>query len=134
MLPTFPAGRVQSSTTPAKQHHKLDIENHHIDLIELKYCGVARPGAQLNASKQQHCELCNKFEGAEITLHTILLGRSIKFARNHPWNLHAHSVQRAHKPCLKLTSTKRVIENKAQLIITPSLVGRLTVLTLVAVE
>eukprot|EP00983_Pelagomonas_calceolata_P042600 1138566-Pelagomonas_calceolata.AAC.1 len=34
----------------------------------------SRPGAHIEASKQQHSELCNQLQGAEITFHTILLG------------------------------------------------------------
>eukprot|EP00983_Pelagomonas_calceolata_P022640 712780-Pelagomonas_calceolata.AAC.1 len=30
-----------------------------------------RPGAQLEASQQQHSVLCKQLEGAEITLHTL---------------------------------------------------------------
>eukprot|EP00983_Pelagomonas_calceolata_P130041 1161656-Pelagomonas_calceolata.AAC.1 len=41
-------------------------------LIEIKNCKDTRPGAQLEASQQQHSELCK--QGAGITLHTILLG------------------------------------------------------------
>eukprot|EP00983_Pelagomonas_calceolata_P128173 1161484-Pelagomonas_calceolata.AAC.5 len=39
-----------SSTTPAR----------HIHLIEIKYCQDTRPGAQLEASQQQHSELCKQ--------------------------------------------------------------------------
>eukprot|EP00983_Pelagomonas_calceolata_P082976 1156055-Pelagomonas_calceolata.AAC.2 len=37
-------------------------------------CEDMRPGAQLEASQQQHSELCKQLQGEEITLHTILLG------------------------------------------------------------
>eukprot|EP00983_Pelagomonas_calceolata_P088186 1157139-Pelagomonas_calceolata.AAC.3 len=105
-----------SSTTPAR----------HIHLIKIKYCEDTRPGAQLEASQQQHSKLCKQLHGAEITIHPILLGvgrtvytahtleqfkklgidsqRSGTLARK----LHAHSVQFAHK----LTSTRRAIVNK----------------------
>eukprot|EP00983_Pelagomonas_calceolata_P120484 1160712-Pelagomonas_calceolata.AAC.2 len=99
---------VRSSTTPARQLRESNIQNHHIQLIEIKYCADTRPGAQLEASQQQHSKLCKQLQGAEITLHTILLGidprRSTKLARK----LHAHSVQYAQK----LTSTRRAIEIK----------------------
>eukprot|EP00983_Pelagomonas_calceolata_P003849 124815-Pelagomonas_calceolata.AAC.1 len=52
----------RSSATPARQLHKLNIHNRH-----------AKPGAQLEASQQQHSELCKQLQGAETTLHTILL-------------------------------------------------------------
>eukprot|EP00983_Pelagomonas_calceolata_P051397 1142385-Pelagomonas_calceolata.AAC.1 len=64
----------RSSTTPAKQIHELNIHNRHVHLIETKHCKDARPGAQLEASQQQHSELCQQLQGAEITLHTNLLG------------------------------------------------------------
>eukprot|EP00983_Pelagomonas_calceolata_P042948 1138714-Pelagomonas_calceolata.AAC.3 len=91
--------------------------------FERKYCEDTRPSAQLEASQQQHSELCRQPQGAEITIHPILLGvggtiynahthdhfeklgidsqRSETLARK----LHAHSVRFAHK----LTSTRRVI-------------------------
>eukprot|EP00983_Pelagomonas_calceolata_P033894 1061917-Pelagomonas_calceolata.AAC.1 len=53
-----------SNTTPAR----------HIHLIETKYCEDTSPGAQLEAAQQQHSELCKKLQGAEITIHPILLG------------------------------------------------------------
>eukprot|EP00983_Pelagomonas_calceolata_P044101 1139159-Pelagomonas_calceolata.AAC.1 len=102
---------VKSSITSARQLHELNIQNRHIHLIEIKYCKDTRPGAQLEASQQQHKQLYQQLQGAEITLHTILLGvgetiytahtlnqlkklgidpqRSTKLARK----LHAHSVQ-----------------------------------------
>eukprot|EP00983_Pelagomonas_calceolata_P019422 610584-Pelagomonas_calceolata.AAC.2 len=117
---------VKSNATPARQLRELNIQNRHIHLIEIKYCEDTRPasGAQLEASRQQHNELCKQLQGAEISL--ILLGvggtiytahtldqlrnldidpqRSTKLARK----LHAHSVQYAHR----LTSTRRANENK----------------------
>eukprot|EP00983_Pelagomonas_calceolata_P123431 1161003-Pelagomonas_calceolata.AAC.11 len=48
-----------SSTTPAR----------HIHLIEVKYCEDTRPSAQVEASQQQHSELCKQPRGAEITNH-----------------------------------------------------------------
>eukprot|EP00983_Pelagomonas_calceolata_P026778 840499-Pelagomonas_calceolata.AAC.1 len=64
---------VRSNTTLARQLHELNIQNRHIHLIEIKYCKNTRPGAQLEALQQQHSEQCKQFQGAEITLHTILL-------------------------------------------------------------
>eukprot|EP00983_Pelagomonas_calceolata_P126668 1161328-Pelagomonas_calceolata.AAC.2 len=40
---------------------------------QIKCCEDTRPGVQLEVSRQQHSELC-ELQGAEITLHTILLG------------------------------------------------------------
>eukprot|EP00983_Pelagomonas_calceolata_P046097 1139996-Pelagomonas_calceolata.AAC.2 len=65
---------VRSSTIPARQLHELNNQNRHIHLIEIKYCEDTRPGAQLEASQQQHSELCKNIQGVETTLHTILLG------------------------------------------------------------
>eukprot|EP00983_Pelagomonas_calceolata_P131928 1161822-Pelagomonas_calceolata.AAC.2 len=53
-----------SSTTPAR----------HIHLIEIKYCEVTRPSAQLEASQQQHSELCKQLQGRAVTLDTNFLG------------------------------------------------------------
>eukprot|EP00983_Pelagomonas_calceolata_P016736 526841-Pelagomonas_calceolata.AAC.1 len=44
-----------SSSTPAR----------HIHLIRIKYCEDTRPGAQLEASQQQHKELCKQLQGVE---------------------------------------------------------------------
>eukprot|EP00983_Pelagomonas_calceolata_P015008 477638-Pelagomonas_calceolata.AAC.1 len=49
---------VRSSTTPARQLHELNIQKRHIHLIEFKYCKDTRPGAQLEASQQQHKRMC----------------------------------------------------------------------------
>eukprot|EP00983_Pelagomonas_calceolata_P076675 1153521-Pelagomonas_calceolata.AAC.4 len=92
----------------------------------IKYCEDTRPGAQLEASQQHHSELCTQLQGAETTLHTILLGvggtvyaahtldqfnkpgvdlqRSTKLAQK----FYACFVQYAYK----LNSTRRAIENK----------------------
>eukprot|EP00983_Pelagomonas_calceolata_P085984 1156667-Pelagomonas_calceolata.AAC.1 len=48
---------VRSSTTPARQLHELNVQNCHSHLIEIKCCEDTRPGAQLEASQQQHSEL-----------------------------------------------------------------------------
>eukprot|EP00983_Pelagomonas_calceolata_P065502 1148607-Pelagomonas_calceolata.AAC.20 len=65
---------VRSSATPARQLHELSIQKCHIHLIETKYCEETRPAAQLQASQQQLSELSKQLQGAETTLHTILLG------------------------------------------------------------
>eukprot|EP00983_Pelagomonas_calceolata_P021680 679190-Pelagomonas_calceolata.AAC.1 len=134
--PTPPSHRVlcsvgssrelRSSTTLARQPHELKVQNRHTHLIEVKYCEDTRFDVQLKASKQQHRGLCKQLQGAEITIHPFLLDvggtiytahtldqfkqsgiysqRSETLARKP----HAHSLQFAHK----LTSTRRVIENK----------------------
>eukprot|EP00983_Pelagomonas_calceolata_P070175 1150679-Pelagomonas_calceolata.AAC.1 len=87
-------GVVRNSTTPARQLHELNIHNRHIHLIEINHCGDTKPGALLEVSQQQHKQLCQQLQGADITLHTILLGidpqRSTKPARM----LHAHTINR----------------------------------------
>eukprot|EP00983_Pelagomonas_calceolata_P134074 1162023-Pelagomonas_calceolata.AAC.5 len=77
-------GEVRSSTTLARQLHESQIKNCHIHIIEIKCsagCEDTRPGAQLEASQQQHSELCKQLQGAEITLYTILLGLTRKGLR-----------------------------------------------------
>eukprot|EP00983_Pelagomonas_calceolata_P007830 256337-Pelagomonas_calceolata.AAC.1 len=48
----------------------------HIYLVEVKYCEDIRPKNQLEASKQQHRNLCRNLSraSAHAILHTILLG------------------------------------------------------------
>eukprot|EP00983_Pelagomonas_calceolata_P134056 1162021-Pelagomonas_calceolata.AAC.9 len=62
---------VRSSTPPAGQPHELNIQNRHIHLIEIICCKDTRPVSQIEASQQQHSELCKQLQGAEITLCTI---------------------------------------------------------------
>eukprot|EP00983_Pelagomonas_calceolata_P022114 694336-Pelagomonas_calceolata.AAC.1 len=59
---------VKSSTTPARQLCKLNIQNRHIHSIETKYCEDTGPSAQIEASQQQHNQLCKQLQGAEITV------------------------------------------------------------------
>eukprot|EP00983_Pelagomonas_calceolata_P021691 679547-Pelagomonas_calceolata.AAC.1 len=51
-------------------------EQRHVHLVEVKYFEDNRPKNQLEASKQQHCNLCRNLSraSAQVTLHTILLG------------------------------------------------------------
>eukprot|EP00983_Pelagomonas_calceolata_P052959 1143082-Pelagomonas_calceolata.AAC.3 len=73
----------RSSTTPARQFCESNIQKRHIHLIEIKYCKDTMPGAQREASQQRHSELCKQLQGAEITLHTILLACSLRaFAKS----------------------------------------------------
>eukprot|EP00983_Pelagomonas_calceolata_P072094 1151546-Pelagomonas_calceolata.AAC.2 len=65
---------VESSINPARQLHELNIQNRHIHLMYFKYFEDMRPGAQLEASQQQHSELYKQFQGAKTTPRTILLG------------------------------------------------------------
>jgi len=115
-----------SGSNRVRQPHQLNVNERHVHLIEIKYCEDTRPGQQLVAAQQQHADLCRLISAKAVTLHTILLGvggtcfrehtlnqlkqlgldqqRALKLARN----LHAHSVQYAHK----LVTTRRAIENK----------------------
>eukprot|EP00983_Pelagomonas_calceolata_P120102 1160674-Pelagomonas_calceolata.AAC.3 len=54
--------------------HSMGPPGGHIHLIEIKYSEGTRHGAQLEAKQQQHSELCKQVQGAEITLHTTILG------------------------------------------------------------
>eukprot|EP00983_Pelagomonas_calceolata_P129084 1161577-Pelagomonas_calceolata.AAC.5 len=63
----------------ARMHakHRLDYADHrHIHLIDIICSKDTRPGAQLEASQQQHNELLYfaQLQGAEIILHTNLPG------------------------------------------------------------
>eukprot|EP00983_Pelagomonas_calceolata_P108457 1159460-Pelagomonas_calceolata.AAC.8 len=60
---------VRSSTAQVRQLHELNFHNRHIHLIEIKHCEDTRPGAQLEASQQQHSELCKQLQGAKVTPH-----------------------------------------------------------------
>eukprot|EP00983_Pelagomonas_calceolata_P054959 1143907-Pelagomonas_calceolata.AAC.4 len=108
-----------------QRHAHVHLQPH--QLIEIKYCEDTRPQHQLDAAKQQHADLCKLISAKAVTIHPILLGvggniytehtlkqfkqlgldhqRATKLAQQ----LHAHSVQYAHK----LVSTKRAIENKS---------------------
>ena len=54
----------------------LKSSQRQIHLVKIKNCEDTRPRKQLEASTQQHSELCGhpQPEGATVTLHTILLG------------------------------------------------------------
>jgi hypothetical protein len=43
-----------------------------IHLIEIKYCEDIRPQNQLSTVQEQHKGLCSIFQGAPLTLHTML--------------------------------------------------------------
>eukprot|EP00983_Pelagomonas_calceolata_P053268 1143232-Pelagomonas_calceolata.AAC.1 len=72
--------RISATATPptSKTRHpgQLPLEQRHVHLVEVKYCEDTRPKDQLEASKQQHRDLCHHLSRAlaQITLHTILLG------------------------------------------------------------
>eukprot|EP00983_Pelagomonas_calceolata_P004107 132764-Pelagomonas_calceolata.AAC.1 len=52
------------------------FQNRDIHLVEVRYCEDTRPNNQLEASKQQHRDLCRHLSmtSGQVTLHTILLG------------------------------------------------------------
>eukprot|EP00983_Pelagomonas_calceolata_P074828 1152714-Pelagomonas_calceolata.AAC.2 len=74
---------------------QLLLEQRRIHLMEAKYCEGTLSKNQLEASKQQHCNLCCNFSRAPAQTATKLVLK-----------LHAHSVQYAHK----LASTRRALE------------------------
>eukprot|EP00983_Pelagomonas_calceolata_P034533 1082286-Pelagomonas_calceolata.AAC.1 len=45
---------VACGTTPARLLHKEESKDHNIHSMEVKFCEDTRPGAQLEASQQQH--------------------------------------------------------------------------------
>eukprot|EP00983_Pelagomonas_calceolata_P060181 1146259-Pelagomonas_calceolata.AAC.4 len=49
---------------------------HETHLVDVKYCEDTRPKNQLEASKQQHRDLCRDLsrDSAQVTLHTIMFG------------------------------------------------------------
>ena len=120
------SSRRTTRTSRMRQPHELHANERHMHLIEIKFCEDTRPEHQLNAAKQQHADLCKLINAKAVTIHPILLGvggtiytehtlkqfkqlgldhqRATKLAQQ----LHAHSVQYAHK----LVSTRRAIENK----------------------
>eukprot|EP00983_Pelagomonas_calceolata_P034891 1093132-Pelagomonas_calceolata.AAC.1 len=94
--------------------------------MEVKYCKDTRPENQLEASKQQHCNLCRDISrpSDKVTLHTSLLcvggvvytphtleplkelGLDTHTDIRLALKLHAHFVQYA----FKLASTRRALE------------------------
>eukprot|EP00983_Pelagomonas_calceolata_P066154 1148892-Pelagomonas_calceolata.AAC.1 len=65
-----------SPTSKVRHPSRLHPEQRHVHLVEVKYCEDTRPKNQLEASKQQHRDLCRNYlrASAQVTLHTILLG------------------------------------------------------------
>eukprot|EP00983_Pelagomonas_calceolata_P038555 1136832-Pelagomonas_calceolata.AAC.1 len=70
---------VQATATPpaSKVRHPSQLlpGQKHIQLVEVKYCEDTRPKNQLEASKQQHHDLCHDIFRAlaQVTLHSTLL-------------------------------------------------------------
>ena len=65
------------ATNPRQHRHRdLSKPRRDIHLVKIKYCDSedTRPQNQLNATKEQHKDLCNILQGASVTLHIILLG------------------------------------------------------------
>eukprot|EP00983_Pelagomonas_calceolata_P017356 544635-Pelagomonas_calceolata.AAC.1 len=58
----------------ARHPSQLLSKQRHIHLAQVKYCEDTRPKNQLEAPKQQHCDLCHRLlrASAQITLHTTL--------------------------------------------------------------
>eukprot|EP00983_Pelagomonas_calceolata_P132560 1161879-Pelagomonas_calceolata.AAC.1 len=75
VLRSMRRNEVRSSTTPARQLHELNVQNHHIHLIETKYYKDTRPGAQLEAHSNNTVNCANNFKVLRSrALHTTLLG------------------------------------------------------------
>jgi len=76
------------ATNPRQQQPKdFSKPRRDIHLVKIKYCEDSRPQNQLNAAKEQHKDLCIIFQGASVTLHTILLGVSGTIYNNHTLEL-----------------------------------------------
>eukprot|EP00983_Pelagomonas_calceolata_P045196 1139614-Pelagomonas_calceolata.AAC.1 len=65
-----------TATPPTSQaHHPSQLlpEQRHVHLMEVKYCEDTRSNSQLEASKQQHRDLCCHLSraSAQVTLHII---------------------------------------------------------------
>jgi len=73
---TSAAPPATSRATNPRQHRPIDLSKsrHDIHLVEINYCEDTKPQNQLNATKEQHKDLCNTLQGASVTLHIILLG------------------------------------------------------------
>jgi len=53
----------------------MDISsNERMPVISIMNTPTTRPQNQLNATKEQHEDICNILQGASVTLHIILLG------------------------------------------------------------
>eukprot|EP00983_Pelagomonas_calceolata_P132764 1161903-Pelagomonas_calceolata.AAC.3 len=117
--------QITSKTCTVYPSHLLPGQRH-IHLVGVTLCEDNRPKDQLEASKQQHCDVCRDplRASAQITLHTILLGMcgviytphtlepleelglGTHIATKLALKLHAHSVQHA----FELSSTRRALE------------------------
>jgi len=53
--------------------HEISKIRRHIHLLEVKFCEDTRPAPQLEASRLQHRDLCKHLQGAQVTLHSVLL-------------------------------------------------------------
>jgi hypothetical protein len=67
---TSAAPPATSRATNPRQHRPKDLSKprRDIHLVEIKYCEDTRPQNQLNATKEQHKDICNIFQGASVTL------------------------------------------------------------------
>eukprot|EP00983_Pelagomonas_calceolata_P074279 1152493-Pelagomonas_calceolata.AAC.5 len=117
-------------TSEVCHHSQLLPGQRHVHLVEVKYYEGTRPKNQLEASKQQHHDLCRHLSrtSAQVILHTLLLGVGGVIYTAHTLEpleelgldthtatklalkLHAHSVQYVYK----LASTRRALENSSK--------------------
>ncbi|KAF5842012.1 eukaryotic translation initiation factor 3 subunit 8 N-terminus-domain-containing protein [Dunaliella salina] len=128
----FNAKHTSNDVSPTHSHHALRSSSRRTtrtsrmrqphELMQMN----AMPEHQLNAAKQQHADLCTLINAKAVTVQPILLGAGGTIYTEHTLKqfkqlgldhqcatklaqqLHAHSVQYAHK----LVTTRRAIENK----------------------
>eukprot|EP00983_Pelagomonas_calceolata_P027247 856149-Pelagomonas_calceolata.AAC.2 len=86
--PLYSAGRggnrehsapATASSPPSEVRYPSQLlpDQRHVHVVEVKYCEDTRPNSQLEASKQQHRNLCCchlSRASAQVTPHIILLG------------------------------------------------------------
>ena len=83
----------------------MDISsNERMPVISIMNTPTTRPQNQLNATKEQHEDICNILQGASVTLHIILLLLPISMETTHdpkePVLLIALKIMRHAKSCL----------------------------------
>eukprot|EP00983_Pelagomonas_calceolata_P125227 1161191-Pelagomonas_calceolata.AAC.7 len=61
-----PSASVTATSPASKVRHPSQLlpEHRHVHLVEVKYCEDTRPKNQLEASKQQHRNLCHRLSRA----------------------------------------------------------------------
>jgi len=123
---------INSSTFPRQHRLKnLSIFQHDIQLTEIKYCENTRPQNQLSAAQEQQECLCTIFQGAFVTVHTILLGVGGTFKNQYtpePFQELGLDSQRAEKLALNLHNILSTTLSKSSIpgalsVLLPTLIG-----------